>query len=69
MIVTGIIINCSEEFPIAEEDLKQFEKEFKDPAQLGKELVLPVEPLAIICHGDYLRNNIAYKYKDADKVS
>ncbi|XP_037950868.1 uncharacterized protein LOC119681681 [Teleopsis dalmanni] len=28
----------------------------------GKHMVQPVEPLAILCHGDYLRNNIAYKY-------
>lgn len=25
-------------------------------------LSIPQEPLAIICHGDFLRNNIAYKY-------
>ncbi|XP_017839211.1 uncharacterized protein LOC108597264 [Drosophila busckii] len=48
----------------------QVDKDFLDQYQslthsfmnYGKQLVAPQEPLATICHGDYLRNNIAYKY-------
>ncbi|TDG43016.1 hypothetical protein AWZ03_010538 [Drosophila navojoa] len=31
----------------------------------GRQRVAPREPLSTLCHGDYLRNNVAYKY-DAD---
>ncbi|XP_020803008.1 uncharacterized protein LOC110179729 [Drosophila serrata] len=30
----------------------------------GKQRVAPREPLATLCHGDYVRNNVAYKYRD-----
>lgn len=60
---------CSTEDHIEEEHLNEIEKLLAFPAQLCKDLVQPVEPLAVICHGDYLRNNVAFKYPDTEKVS
>lgn len=31
----------------------------------GRKMMAPVEPLVTLCHGDYLRNNIAFKYADS----
>lgn len=35
-----------------------------DPKEYGHKTVQPREPLAIITHSDFLRNNIAFKYED-----
>lgn len=32
----------------------------------GRKMVAPVEPLVTLCHGDYLRNNVAFKYADVN---
>ncbi|XP_017078889.1 uncharacterized protein LOC108112989 [Drosophila eugracilis] len=33
----------------------------------GRQRVAPREPLATLCHGDYVRNNVAYKYNDKEE--
>lgn len=53
----------------------QIEKEFvrkfcsliDDYFNYGKQRVAPREPLATLCHGDYVRNNVAYRYNDKDE--
>ncbi|XP_017839209.1 uncharacterized protein LOC108597263 [Drosophila busckii] len=35
-----------------------------DYLSYGRQRVAPREPLATLCHGDYLRNNVAYKYNE-----
>uniref|UniRef100_A0A336MRQ8 CSON004083 protein n=2 Tax=Culicoides sonorensis TaxID=179676 RepID=A0A336MRQ8_CULSO len=40
-----------------------------DPKKFGFDAVQPVEPLAIITHSDFLRNNIAFKYENDDPDS
>jgi hypothetical protein len=57
---------CSKKFKdlVPEEFLQQVEHVLSEPWHYGKKSVIPEEPLAIICHGDYLRNNLAFKYDD-----
>ncbi|KAM8712676.1 hypothetical protein ACLKA7_013069 [Drosophila subpalustris] len=45
---------------------KEFVKKFQQLTYsclgYGRQRVAPKEPLATLCHGDFLRNNVAYKY-------
>lgn len=42
--------------------LKQLEKITHEVTKYQRRRIQPVEPYAIICHGDYLQNNIAFQY-------
>lgn len=52
---------------IPEEYLMRIEAVLENTFYYMKARILPKEPLAIVCHGDFLRNNIAFRYK-ADEV-
>ena len=49
---------------IPEEFLKKIDELSDDMWEYYKKIVQPREPLATICHGDFLRNNIAFKYDE-----
>lgn len=47
---------------VPESFLQKLEIVLDDPYNYQKRMVQPKEPFAVLCHGDYLRNNIAFKY-------
>lgn len=47
---------------LPEEYLKKYEDLLSDCMAYGRKLVHPREPYVTLCHGDFLRNNVAYKY-------
>lgn len=49
------------------EVLTGFLNKLQDPHLFMRQLKTPEEPMAVICHGDFNRNNIFFKYDDADK--
>lgn len=42
--------------------LKKFQDKFVDPLNYLKTLVLPSEPISVLCHGDFCKDNILFKY-------
>lgn len=59
------VVNAMKEIDtdkIPQEFLEMFLKYTADPYTCFKKQFEPKEPVAIITHGDYLRNNIAYKF-------
>uniref|UniRef100_A0A336MN03 CSON004086 protein n=1 Tax=Culicoides sonorensis TaxID=179676 RepID=A0A336MN03_CULSO len=52
---------------IPDEFLEMFLEYTKDPYSCFKKQYEPKEPLAIIIHGDYLRNNIAFQFNEKEQ--
>lgn len=47
---------------VPESFLKRLEEVLYKAFEYQKKRIKPNEPIAIICHGDFLRNNIAFRY-------
>ncbi|KAM7343027.1 juvenile hormone-inducible protein 26 [Cochliomyia hominivorax] len=55
------------ESSVDEDFMKKFENLLGDQYEYGRERVKPREPMVTLCHGDYLRNNVAFKFDENDK--
>ncbi|KAL1450704.1 hypothetical protein WDU94_003035 [Cyamophila willieti] len=42
---------------------------FDCPTRFMREITAPKEPMAVLCHGDFCRNNILFKYSEQTNVS
>ncbi|GAB0091542.1 juvenile hormone-inducible protein 26 [Sergentomyia squamirostris] len=55
-----------EEMEVPEDFLMAFEKYLEHPMKVQRVLNEPTEPLGVLCHGDFLSNNIAFKKSAGD---
>ncbi|XP_073847511.1 uncharacterized protein [Musca autumnalis] len=53
---------------VPEEFLQKFDNLVSNHTEYGRKVLKPKEPFVTLCHGDYLRNNVAYKYQDDDPL-
>ncbi|XP_017485268.1 PREDICTED: uncharacterized protein LOC108373830 [Rhagoletis zephyria] len=51
---------------IDKEFLRRYQRLIENYVEFGRKMVAPVEPLVTLCHGDYLRNNLAFKYEESN---
>ncbi|KAJ9590469.1 hypothetical protein L9F63_016500 [Diploptera punctata] len=49
---------------IDEDTFQRFKDHIKEPLKLFMDLIKPKAPLAVLCHGDFCRNNVLFKYED-----
>lgn len=45
----------------------KFKNKLKDPLMYLRQLLTVREPMGVICHGDFCRNNVLYKYNDKEE--
>ncbi|KAJ9590464.1 hypothetical protein L9F63_016495 [Diploptera punctata] len=62
IIIARVVEYLERDKEFDNDTLQRFKDHIKDAEKLMLDLIKPKEPLAVLCHGDFCRNNVFFKY-------